>query len=391
MKLLYFDCSAGISGDMTIAALLDLGVPLSYLEGELSKLGLPENSWKIAQGRESRKGISATRFLVEEHDHHSHRHFSDIRRMITAADLTPRAKELALAIFTRLAEAEAQVHGTTVEQVHFHEVGAVDSIIDIVGTAICLDYLDVRACHTAPLPLGGGFVQTAHGLLPVPAPATALLLQGLPVHSRLGEGERVTPTGAAIVATLCAENGPTPDMTIRGIGLGTGSKDFPDIANVLRLVLAETETTTDKRDTVEVLESNIDDMNPEILAHVTGWLLEQGALDVTVAPLTMKKGRPGFLLTVLARPEERDKLAAFVLRETSAAGIRSHRAERLILPRTILERITSLGPVRVKEFRVNNTTLRITPEYEECRRLADEHGLPLLEVYAIVEREACTS
>jgi hypothetical protein len=210
VKILHFDCSAGISGDMTVAALLDLGVPLPYLEGELRKLGLPEESWSIALERDSRRGMVAARFLVEAPDHHSHRHFSHIRRMIEDARLTPRARELALAIFSRLAEAEAQVHGTTPDEVHFHEVGAMDSIIDIVGAAVCIDHLGIEAFHTAPLPLGGGFVQTAHGLLPVPAPATALLLQGLPVHNRLGEGERVTPTGAAIIAALCRGSEPRP-------------------------------------------------------------------------------------------------------------------------------------------------------------------------------------
>jgi hypothetical protein len=389
VNILHFDCSAGISGDMTVAALLDLGVPIPYLEGELGKLELPAGSWSIAQGRESRRGIEAARFLVEAPGHHTHRHFSQIRAMIADAPLTERAKELALAIFTRLAEAEARVHGTTVDAVHFHEVGAMDSIIDIVGAAICLDYLGIDACHTTPLPLGGGFVETAHGLLPVPAPATALLLQGLPVHHRLGEGERVTPTGAAIVATLCRDAGPPPAMTVHRVGLGAGTKDFPDIANILRLVLGEADPSLE-RDTVTVLETNIDDMNPEVLAHACNRLMEQGALDATVAPLTMKKGRPGFLLTVIARPEDRDLLARVVLMETTAAGVRTRTADRLLLPRRMLERTTSLGPVRVKGFTTADGGCRIVPEYEECRRLAAEHGLPLLEVYAIVEREACT-
>lgn len=389
MKILHFDCSAGISGDMTVAALLDLGVPLDYLEGELGKLGLPEGSWSIALERDSRKGITAARFLVEAPDHHNHRHFSQIRQMITDAPLAPRAKKLTLAIFTCLAEAEAQVHGTTLDEVHFHEVGAMDSIIDIVGAAVCMDYLAIDTFHTAPLPLGGGFVETAHGLLPVPAPATALLLRGLPVHSRLGEGERVTPTGAAIVAALCSGSEPPP-MTVQQIGCGAGTKDFPDIANILRLFLGETESVTEERDTVEVLETNIDDMNPEILAHACSRLLEQGALDVSVSPLIMKKGRPGFLLMVLATKERRDELARHILRETTAAGVRSHTADRLVLPRTILERTTSLGPVRVKSFSTGDGGIRIVPEYEECRRLAAEHGLPLLEVYALVEREACS-
>jgi hypothetical protein len=390
VKILHFDCTAGISGDMTVAALLDLGVPLDYLEVELRKLGLPEGSWSISLERDSRKGITAARILVEAPDHHSHRHFSHIRSMIADAPLTQRARELALAIFSRLAEAEAEVHGTTVDDVHFHEVGAMDSIIDIVGAAICIDYLGVEAFTTAPLPLGGGFVQTAHGLLPVPAPATALLLRGLPVHSSLGEGERVTPTGAAIVATLCQGSAPPPAMTVQRVGWGAGTKDFPDIANILRLLLGETESPLD-RDSVEVLETNIDDMNPEILAHVAGRLLEQGALDVSIAPLIMKKGRPGFLLTVLTSTAERDVLARFILQETTAAGVRSHTAARMVLSRTILERTTSLGPVQVKSFSTVDGSCRIVPEYEECRRLAAEHNLPLQEVYAIVEQEACRS
>jgi uncharacterized protein (TIGR00299 family) protein len=389
VKTLFFDCGAGISGDMTVAALLDLGVPLNYLEGELRKLSLPEGSWQISLERTARRGITAACFRVACHDHHSHRHFSHIRDMITEAPLRPRAKELALAIFSRLAEAEARVHGTTVEEVHFHEVGAMDSIIDIVGAAVCLEWLGVESCHAAPLPLGGGFVQTAHGLLPVPAPATALLLEGLPVHRQLTEGERVTPTGAAIVATLCGGSGPLPPLTVTRVGSGAGERDFPDVPNILRLVLGEKAATL-SGDEVEVLETNIDDMNPEILAHVCQGLLAAGALDVSLTPIIMKKGRPGFRLTLLATSGGRDPLARAILQQTTAAGVRFHRASRLVLPRGTVQRSTSLGAVRVTSFTTPAGGVRLAPEYEECRRLAEEHNLPLLEVYRIVEGEACT-
>ncbi|WP_306534085.1 nickel pincer cofactor biosynthesis protein LarC [Geobacter sp.] len=387
MKILYFDCYAGIAGDMTVAALLDLGVPFDVVRDAVACLSLPPSSYSLAMERTSRKGIAAARFVVHVEEHQPHRHYTGIAAMIEESSLAEGVKEKAQRVFFRLAEAEAKVHGVEIGQVHFHEVGAVDSIVDIVGAAAAIDWLGIDAIHGAPLPLGSGFVETAHGRLPVPAPATAELLRGIPVHGEAGAGERVTPTGAAILAALADGFGRAPAMTVTGIGCGAGTKDFDDIPNVLRIFLGETEGRL-QRDEVAVIETHIDDMNPEILGHVLERLMEAGALDAAYSPLQMKKNRPAVKLTVIVRPERRDELASLMLRETSAIGVRFYPAERLKLARDKEERHTSLGPVTVKVIRDGERVVRVTPEYDACRRIAVERGMPLLEVYRIVEREA---
>ncbi len=387
MKILYFDCFAGIAGDMTVAALLDLGVPFEVVRDAVERLPLPRSSYSLAVERTSRKGLAATRFVVRVEEHQPHRHYAGIAAMIEESTLPGGVKEKAQRIFFRLAEAEAKVHGVEIELVHFHEVGAVDSIIDIVGAAAALEWLGVDAIHGAPLPLGSGFVETAHGRLPVPAPATAELLRGIPVHGEAGAGERVTPTGAAILAALADGFGRAPAMTVTGIGCGAGTKDFDDMPNVLRLFIGEMAGGL-QRDEVAVIETHIDDMNPEILGHVMERLMEAGALDAAYSPLQMKKNRPAVKLTVIAGPGQRDELASLVLRETSAIGVRFYPAGRLKFSREKEERATSLGAVTVKVIRDGETVVRVTPEYDACRRIAAERGLPLLEVYRIVEREA---
>lgn len=388
MKTLFFDCFAGISGDMTVAALLDLGVPLEALQSGLAALSLPAGSYRLEAGRTSRHGIGAMQFIVHVAHHQPHRHYRDIAEMIDQSRLPARVKERAQLVFLRLAEAEARVHGVEIDRVHFHEVGGVDSIVDIVGTAICLEHLGIGAIHASPLPLGSGYVETAHGRLPVPAPATAELLKGIPVHGDIGPGERVTPTGAAIAAALSAGFGGAPAMTVRGIGCGAGSREFADLPNILRVVLGETSASL-SRDEIVVAETHIDDMNTEILGYVMERLLQGGALDVAFSPLQMKKNRPGVKLTILSSPEKLDELARLVLRETTAAGVRYYPANRLVLGRAGEERETSLGRVRVKSFDLGGEPLRMAPEFEECRRIAEEKQLPLREVYAIIEREAC--
>lgn len=385
MKTLYFDCFAGISGDMTVGALLDLGVPLELLQEELAKLPLPPGSYTLSLDRTSRRGMAAAKFSVAAADHHTHRHYGDIARMLAAAPLAEPVRAIAQKIFLRLAEAEAKVHGVPVEQVHFHEVGAVDSIIDIVGAAVCLHHLGAERISCSPLPLGSGFIETAHGRLPVPAPATAELLRGVPVTSG-GPGERVTPTGAAIVATLADEFGPLPPLTLSGIGAGAGDRDFGDVPNVLRVFCGEAAPA--EGDRVSVIESHIDDSTPEILGNLLELLLEAGALDAGFTPLQMKKNRPAVRLTVVAEPDETDRLCRLILRESSAIGVRWYPASRTKLDREESVRQTSLGPVRVKELSAAGELLRITPEYDDCRRVAREQGLPLAEVYRIVEREA---
>ncbi|HEX9078142.1 MAG TPA: nickel pincer cofactor biosynthesis protein LarC [Desulfuromonadaceae bacterium] len=380
MKTIYLDCYAGISGDMTVGALLDLGVPLEHLETELAKLGLPEGSYALSTSRTERRHVAALKFDVSVHDHHTHRHYAGIDAMIAASSLADPVKERARTIFHRLAEAEARVHGVPVEEVHFHEVGAVDSIVDIVGTAICLDYLGVGQVFASALPLGGGFVETAHGRLPVPAPATAELLQGLAVHADLATGERVTPTGAAIVAALAADTGRRPPMVLERIGSGAGGRDFPECPNILRAFLGRSGEEQGTAAEVMVVEANIDDSTPEVLGYAMERLLEEGALDVFFTPIQMKKNRPAVLLSFLCRPERLDQLGRLVLAETSAIGLRYHAAARMTLERCIEERQTPFGAVRFKLVFDGGRLLRAAPEYEDCRRIARERGIPLQEV-----------
>ncbi|ACM19471.1 protein of unknown function DUF111 [Geotalea daltonii FRC-32] len=386
MKVLFFDCFAGIAGDMTVAAMVELGLPLEHLRRELARLGLPASTYELAVEPVRRKGVAASHFEVRVEQDQPHRHYADIAAMIDGSSLAATVKDKAQRIFRRIAEAEAKVHGMEIGHVHFHEVGAVDSIIDIVGAAIGLDYLGIEAVYVSPLPLGSGYIETAHGRLPVPAPATAELLKGLPVHGNIGSGERVTPTGAAIVAALGTAFGSHPPMEIRSIGYGAGSKDFADMPNLLRLVLGETAETL-QRDEIVVLETNIDDMNPELLGFLMERLFEKGALDVTFSPLQMKKNRPGTLVTVITPCAKRDELARLILSESTAIGVRYYPAQRLILSRTVEERLTSLGPVKVKVVTDDALLRRVVPEFEECRRLTAEKGLPLMDVYRIVERE----
>ena len=390
MRILYFDCFAGIAGDMTVAALLELGVPLEVLRERLALLPLPPSSYELAASRVVRKGITATHFDVKTAHEHHHRHYADIAAMIDGSTLPAGAREKAGRIFRRLAEAEAKVHGVDIGRVHFHEVGGVDSIVDIVGTAICLDYLAIDAIHVSVLPYGSGFVQTAHGRLPVPAPATAELLRGMPVHFESGPGERVNPTGAAILAALADGFGPPPPMRVEAVGCGAGTKDFDDCPNILRVVMGEKEGAFLK-DEILVLETHIDDMNPEILGYLMERLLAEGALDVAFTPIQMKKNRPGVKLTLLTHRDGLEKLGRVVLTESTAAGLRYYPAERLMLTRTLEERETSLGRVRVKVFHEGGRPLRVVPEFEECRRVADQRGLPLLEVYRVIERETALS
>ncbi len=381
MYIIYFDCQAGISGDMTVAALLDLGVPLEYLRAELAKLGLPDGSCELSTCRTERQHMPALKFDVAVHDHHTHRHYSGIDALIAGSGLSGPVREKARRIFRRLAEAEARVHGVAVDQVHFHEVGAVDSIVDIVATAICLEYLQVERIYASALPLGSGFVDCAHGRLPVPAPAVADLLQGVPLHGECGPGERVTPTGAAILTALTSKFGQQPAMLLERVGSGAGGRDFPDCPNILRAFLGQSTTGCERSDDVIVAESNIDDSTPEILGYAMERLLEAGALDVFFTPIQMKKGRPGVTLSLLCRPAQLDELAALLLRETSAIGVRHYRAERIVLERRIVERATELGNVRFKQIiGSSGEILRASPEYEDCRRIALETGIPCREV-----------
>ena len=384
MKVIYFDCFAGIAGDMTVAALIELGLPLETLREALALL--PLSGYELSSRKVERHGVSGTSFRVTltEKDQ-PHRHYSGIAAMIEKSELKPRVKELAQRIFLRLAQAEATVHGVPLERVHFHEVGAVDSIVDIVGTAIGLDYFGIEKVYSSGLPFGRGFVHTAHGKLPVPAPATAQLMKGIPLTADIGEGERVTPTGAAIVASLAEGFGPPPKMTPEGIGYGAGDKDFPELPNLLRLVLGEA-AGIGAAEEVLVVETHLDDMNPELFGFLMERLLEAGALDVAFSPLQMKKNRPATRLTVIARTENLETLSGIVLSESTAIGLRYYPAGRITLSRKSEVRESSLGPVQVKVMQNG----RVTPEYDSCREIALARSLPLIEVYRVVERECCS-
>ncbi len=375
MKILYFDCFAGISGDMTLAALLDLGLPEEKLRLELEKLDIKNYNLNIF--RSSRKGISAAGLEVKAGPgEESHRHFSDIRKFIEDSSLGGGVKKTSLAIFQRLAEAEAKIHAQKVEEVHFHEVGAVDSIVDIVGTAIGIEFFQPGKIFSSELPMGRGFVQCEHGRLPLPAPATLEILKGYPLKGGEGEGEWVTPTGAAIVATLSSGMTSFPIMTPEKIGYGMGKKDFPDRPNLLRLVFGEARESL-PADSVTVIETNIDDMNPEFYEYLMERLFERGALDVSLSPLLMKKNRPGTLLRVISHTEEAETLSDLILRESTSLGVRSYVAYRKKLPREVKEVETRYGRIRVKI----SGDLRFQPEYEDCRRIALEKGVPIQEVY----------
>lgn len=381
MKVLYFDCFAGIAGDMTVAGLIELGLPIDTLRGELAKL--PLSGYTLAASRTERHHVAGTSFKVTlTREDQPHRHYSGIAAMIAEAPLKPRVKELAGRIFLRLAEAEAHVHNVPLERVHFHEVGAVDSIVDIVGCAVGIDHLGIERVYASPLPFGRGFVKTAHGMLPVPAPATAYLMRGMPLAGEIGEGERVTPTGAAIVAALAEGFGAPPAMRVAGIGYGAGEKDFPEVPNLLRLVMGEAEEAG-RHEEVLVIETHVDDMNPEIFGFLMERLLDAGALDVALAPIQMKKNRPATRLTVIARPEDLDRLSEIVLAESTAIGLRYYPVRRITLARSLEQRQTSLGAVRVKVLENG----RVTPEYDCCREIALARGIPLVEVYRTVERE----
>jgi uncharacterized protein (TIGR00299 family) protein len=374
MRICYFDAFSGISGDMTVGSLLDAGADIDALSDALGSLGTGAS---FRAEKTKRRGIAATKFHVEGGETKAHRHLHHIDKMISGSTLPGAVKEKSLAVFRRLAESEAKVHGSTIDKVHFHEVGAVDSISDIVGACFCLDRLGIQAVYGSPVNVGSGTVSTEHGILPVPAPATADLLRDTPIYVRGPELELTTPTGAALLTTLATRIGPMPPMRISATGFGAGDKDFKEHANVLRVLVGET-TEALESTTVSVLEANIDDSTPEVIGYATERLLEAGALDVTVTPVQMKKGRPGVMLSVIARPEQQEELARVLFLETSTLGLRIHTAERRVQARQVVEVETPHGPVRIKVSDVGS----FAPEYEDCRKLAAERRIPLKQVIA---------
>jgi uncharacterized protein (TIGR00299 family) protein len=386
MKTLYLDPFSGISGDMFLGLLVDLGVSPSAIENELRKL--PVSGYRLKLNREKRQGIEGSKVTVVSDERHHHRTWADIDRMLADSSLEENSKALARRIFRRIGKAEAKIHGLPLEAVHFHEVGAVDSIVDVVGAAVGLQLLGVGQVVCAPLPMTRGTVRCAHGVFPLPAPATLEILRGLPVVADPAEVELVTPTGAAIAAET-ATFGPMPAMTVTAVGYGAGERRLPDRPNLLRGILGEAaETLAPDEDRIAVLESHLDDANPEWLGALLENLLAAGALDVGYSPLQMKKNRPGIRLTVIAPPPLAARLARLILRESSAAGVRWHETRRFKLRSEPATVATALGEAAVKLFFEGEELLRAVPEYVSCRKLASDSGRPLPEVYRLVEQVA---
>ncbi len=461
MKILYYDCFCGISGDMNLAAMLDLGVPKEYLFKEISKLNL-SSEYDIQINSSEKLGITGTRVDVilkdklnnadnmgcedsghcnndiikdhshshihdEEHDHHDHSHgedashnhehnhshshehncshnheqahvhshsgnhehhhrnLKDIENIINSSDLSEKVKNLSLNMFMRVAEAEAKVHGKTLYEVHFHEVGAIDSIVDIVGAAICLDYLKVDKIMASHVQVGGGFVKCAHGLMPVPAPATVEILKGIPINVGVVQFETTTPTGAAILAGNVQEFTTKIDFSINKIGYGIGHRDL-DIPNVLRVYLGE-DNSVEKIEEQYILETNIDDMNPEFYGYVEEKLFDAGALDVFKTPIFMKKGRPGIKLSVLISEKIEKEILDIVFEETTSIGVRKYRVEKIMLNREFSKVRTQYGEVTIKKSYYKGNLVKYKPEYEECKKIAKENNITMEKVYREVYKQ----
>ena len=375
MILAYFDCFSGISGDMTLGALVDAGLPIDALRSELAKLNLP--GYTLSSETVRRSGLAATKVhVVLDEKKQPARHLSDIEAIINGSSLSPAVKQKSLKIFQRLAEVEAKVHGTTPDRVHFHEVGAVDAIVDIVGSVIGLEHLGITEIIGSPVNVGSGTVHTAHGKLPVPAPATAELLRNIPLYSSSITMELTTPTGAAIISTLAASFGPLPQMAVSRIAYGAGGKDIPGQPNVLRLMIGEPVSAYEE-DTSIIIESNIDDMNPQIYSHLIDTLMARGAHDVYLTPIIMKKGRPAILLSVLTDKAKSTEILDTIFRETTSIGVRIHEVGRMKLSREVRTVETPYGKIRMKISKRGDEIMTVTPEYEDCKRLAEEKQVPL--------------
>lgn len=393
MKAIYLDCFSGISGNMLLGALVDAGVPEEKLRAELAKL--PIDGYELEINRVLKTGISAVYLDVhlghhhnhdhkhEHHHHHEHRHLPDIIEIINHSNLDDTVKETSKKVFQRLAEAEAKVHGTTIDQVHFHEVGAVDTIIDIVGTVWCLNYLGIEKVYTSKIHTGFGFIKCSHGVMPVPAPATAELLVGIPHYEGTVERELVTPTGAAIIAALGSGYGTMPaNFHSKKIAYGAGTWDL-DIPNVVRLHIGEM-IETDVQTELIVVEANIDDLNPQVYEYVIEQLLKTGACDVWLTPIIMKKSRPATLISVLINSQDLDNVCSTLFSETSTIGVRYYPVDRKVAHREFETINSPWGSVQVKLSSYNGKICSISPEYDDCRRLAQENAIPLKKVQQAV-------
>lgn len=397
MKIAYFHCFSGISGDMTLGALVDAGLSFQQLQEDLA--GLLLTGFRLEKDKVTRQGIGGTRIRVITEEGHVHRGLGDIRKIINDSRLPDEVKEKSVDIFTRLARAEARVHRTEVEEIHFHEVGAVDAIVDIVGAVSGLWRLGIEEVYASPVHTGTGFVNCAHGIIPVPAPATVELLKGVPVYSQGIESELATPTGAAILTSYCRHFGQMPPMRLLSCGYGAGERDL-SIPNLLRLQVGEKIEGVSGgtlrlggrgeigQEEVLLLEANIDDMNPEFYDYLIDIFLEAGAMEVFFHPIQMKKNRPGVLLKLLIKSWQLEEFARLLLAETSSIGLRAYPATKLMLPYEIISIETELGTARVKVATSGDRIRNISPEYEDCRKIARERKKPLKEVYDLIKGEA---
>lgn len=392
MRIAYFDCISGISGDMTLGALVHCGMPLDYLREEVGKLHI--HGYELGEERVMRSGISAVHIDVDtgrhdhdghgHHHHHEHRSLSRILEIIGSSTLSDRVKSRSSSIFTRLAEAEAKVHGTTPEEVHFHEVGAVDAIVDVVGACIGLEYFRIDTVMSTPPRLGTGMVACAHGTMPVPVPAVVELTRGVPVVRTMIEGELTTPTGAAILTTLAASYGPVEGFVAETSGYGAGTRVWEEIPNVLRISIGQMDGAYEMDHSV-LIETNIDNMNPEVFGYVSERLFESGAKDAYMTPVYMKKGRPATLISVITDEPLIDTMLDIIFRETTTLGVRISHVSRRKVKRESGTVRTGFGPVRVKVAHVDGYR-RFAPEFDDCARIAREKGIPLLTVYDIVRK-----
>ncbi len=390
MRVAHFDCFSGISGDMVLGAVIDAGVSADAIRAVFASLGLPIT---LEVERVKRCGFAATKATVIAEDQEDYRFLPDIEALLAKATLTPKQRELAVTIFRKIAVAESNAHGMPLERVHFHEVGALDSIADVVGAAVGLDLLGVEKFTSSPVPTGTGTVKAAHGIMPVPTPGTLELLKHVPLAASKIEFELTTPTGAAILTSVVTEYTASPEMTVERIGHGAGTKDFLDRPNILRLMVGTASASPDRQvgggsetDIVTVLETNLDDIAPEVIGFCMERLFAAGALEVFTVPIQMKKSRPGVLLTVICEPAKAAELEAIIFRETATFGIRRHTAERSKLQREAITVETPWGPVKAKRGWRSDGFAVITPEFEDCARLAREHNVPLRDVYAAVRK-----
>ena len=382
MKIAYLDCFAGASGDMFLGALLDAGLALDGLRTALSTLPLQGYTLRVA--KEERNHLFGTRFIVDvEKDRQPARSFADIKAIIDAAGLSRWVKETSTRIFEDLALEEGKIHDRPPEKIHFHEVGALDSIVDIVGAVFGMESLGIAFLHASPLPLGSGFVETQHGRIPLPAPATIALLKGIPVYDSGVRAELVTPTGAALLKGLACSFGAMPPMVVEQVGYGVGSRELPDRPNLLRILVGR-DTEEHRTETVAVMEANVDDTNPEWLGFLMERLFSAGALDVLFCPVQMKKGRPAVLIQVIGKPHQKDRLMEILFQESTTLGVRYQMMQRKILAREEAEIDSPWGKMKVKKISRPDGLFQLLPEYDSCRKIALEKGLPIKDVYAWV-------